>query len=215
MNRSTIEADMHSAAKSQLDRFTALAMDVDGTISTISAHTSKSIKLPVVEIATDECRFVLRDNFHDINLYCERAEPIVVPLASVYPSHDLAWYREQIDRKRNYSFLGWTDEEMDDARILRVFVPSVNGGRWSVVSPAEKDRWLARETDPAWYGHDWSSGTLIREGDVFYEGRTAFAEGMAHLYQYQPYTPQSCRFICAVQSIDMAKAIMIAVKKNC
>lgn len=157
------------AALGQLKNFELLAESFGVRANVIATHTSKSIDLPVVMMELKGGTVVLRDNFHDVNVAIAwRSDFTSRLLASdLFPAHDWDWYIEQVNSCRDYTYLGWTDEEMEDPRILRVQVINPNGRvYWSVVSGDEKDRWINRLIDPAWYERDWSSGYLIADGPL-------------------------------------------------
>ena len=182
------------SAVGQFERFKRLAASITGICRVVGTHISKSIALPVVEISTVRGYFLLRDNFHDVNLYiCWDEEPPIT-LDDAYPCLDWDWYLNEIDRKRGYCYKGWSDEEMEDPRILRVQVTYDNGNTvWREVKGEEKDRWMARMTDPTWYGKDWSSGELIPDGPIgpgckFYCASYPYAEGIRDvLYERDIY----------------------------
>lgn len=195
----------------QLAEFQSIAESVGGTMQHVSQHMSKRLILPVVKITVRGGFFMLRDNFHDVNVYVEWDGPLNVAYADFCESHDFAWYQDQMSSCRGYVFRSWLDEEMDDPRILRVKHPN---GHWSNVEADFKDKWARRYESTDWYS-GWSSGTLVKDGDVFYVVKRAFAEGMPHCYDRQPFVPGSDRFICAVNCMDQARELMqVIVAKN-
>lgn len=81
------------AALDQLDWFKKLA-ELTGCTDTrvISYHTSKSIKLPVVEISRPGLSMIMRDNFHDIKVSVDSRQPIdhdLWGMATGVTKHDL------------------------------------------------------------------------------------------------------------------------------
>lgn len=176
------------AALRQIAAFEALAERLDVELHNVSAHRSKSIELPVVKLTVRGTDFFIRDNFYDQNVCIVAPEPIDLTLSQILRDIQSAqswdWYLNEIARCRNYTWNYFTDEEMDDPRLLRVFKlhkhakPGDKPMEWSV-NAAQKDRWLKRMTDPVWWTKDWSSGTLSWSG--------AFAPGVEIFIQPRPY----------------------------
>jgi hypothetical protein len=175
------------AALEQIDAFEAavtdLASRVRVTAEVVGNHRSKSIDLPVIKLSTDAGEFTLRDNFHDINLMAVLKSPSTLSLDQFFDGiqEPLSWerYLAEIERARNYSWGQWSDEEMNDPRILRVCDKRPGCDMWRVKKPEEKDRWLSRVTNPAWYSHDWSSGEFTWDG-VFGPGVKLYRQDYAH-----------------------------------
>lgn len=198
----------HDAALAQIkkieDTFADLAARYPLTAEVVGSHPSKSIQLPVVKVTTAAGEFTFRDNFNDVNLMAVLKRPAAIPLAEFFAGIQdpltWDWYLEQVARARNYSWKGWTDEEMNDPRILRV---KDGNGLWWVVKPETKDRWMRRMSDPAWYRHDWSADELTWEGGfgpgvrLFSQGR-AFAEGIDVTTPNTSYARGRSHFIIAV-----------------
>lgn len=151
------------------------------------SHTSKSIHLPVISITTNAGEFTLRDNFYDVNLMAVLHSPTVMPLdeffAGIQDPVSWTWYLEQIERARGYSWREWTDDEMEDPRILRVKDKRPGVNMWWDKKAEEKDRWANRMTNPVWYTRDWSSGEVSWDGEFgpgaeLFIQRHAFAQGI-------------------------------------
>ena len=205
----------HAAALQQIGLIQQLAARLGATFTVAHFHTSKSIKLPVPTIKLGGLTLMLRDNFHDLNLYVKSDRVLTFPLNFFYQQpNDYAWYLGQIERKREYCFRDWTDDEVNDPRILRVL--RKNGNGWSEIRGDEKDRWAARASSTAWYSQDWSSGELLTEGPtpftnetVFYRAGRAYAEGIpAHA---KPYSQPCCEFILALDSWEELTRIAVGV----
>lgn len=171
-------------AESQLSKWLQMAVRLNcPEISVSGTHTSKSLELPVMVMNFDRVSFAARDNFHDVNVMVKSLASIDIPLSFFYEQHGFDWYQEAINKKRGYSFRDWTDDEINDHRILRV--KRKNGNGWCEVKGDEKDRWTNRFNSTEWYVRDWSSGLLITEGPTpfdantkFYDARQPFAEGI-------------------------------------
>lgn len=212
------------AAESQFEKFRAMGEAIGEPLTVVGHHTSKSIKLPVVAFRVRNGWFVLRDNFYGLNLCCLWDFPPDLALADVYVEKDWAWYKEQIEKKQGYCFKGWTEEEINDPRILRALVTGDDGSTyWSKLKDGdEKDRWLKRWSDTAWYSRDWSSGKLLTGGSlnedgtfgpgtVFYGASHAFAEGISGIVSHDaqgPYEPGKSRFILDTGGYDRTLALM-------
>lgn len=174
------------AAANQLERMEKLREAVSGfNLEVVESHFSKSIVLPVVRIDHPLGSFVIRDNFYGLNLLVLWNSEVNVPSSQIYGEFkDWDWYLGEIQRKREYSFKGWSEEEIEDPRILRVRVTNNSGlSYWRSVSGEEKDRWAARNSSPEWYHKDWSSCQILLEGEMgpgcrMYLARRAFAEGI-------------------------------------
>lgn len=163
-----------SEAHRQIKKFWDLAKTLGVNIQVLGHHTSKSIKLPVVELAFVNGRILLRDNFHTLEMAVQWDFAPALAYADVYPpaqdrfgetdARDWAWYLHEIDRCAGYSWRGWSEEEIADPRITRVQVNRDNGSvYWNDMTPDRKDRWLKRMVDPEWHHRDWG-------GRIFYEG---------------------------------------------
>jgi len=175
------------AALEQIDAFEkvvgALAKRARITAEVVGSHRSKSIDLPVVKLSTDAGDFTLRDNFHDINLMAILRTTTTLSLEQFFVGIQepltWEWYLAEIERARGYSWREWSDEEMNDPRILRVRDKRPGCDMWWVKGPEENDRWLNRMTNPAWYSHDWSSGEFTWDG-VFGPGVKLFRQDHAY-----------------------------------
>lgn len=150
------------------------------TLKVIGTHRSKSIELPVIQIDIQDYCFILRDNFYNINCWIQSTKPITVPFSVFYKQYDFFWYVSEIQRAQNYLFKGWTTEEIDDPRILRVKVNNL----WRTISSQAKDRWLNRYLNTDWYRIDWSALTLIPTSSpitaitTFYKADHCYLEGI-------------------------------------
>lgn len=216
------------AALHQLRDFSALSKRLNKPAIVVGSHTSKSIPLPVVKFTIDGYRFFLRDNFYGVNLCVLAPSPIDVPIAELFSGiiepKDWNWYLGEIARCRGYSWKYFSDEEMDDPRILRVFRPpehSYDGAprEWDC-DKAEKDRWLKRMTDPEWYYKDWSHSKLSWDGEfgpgvqIFFQGH-AFLEGISALPEVfkergwnQPYERGCKAFALDVGNFENAEKLI-------
>lgn len=208
------------SALGQIERFNALGKALETDPEVVSTHTSKSITLPVVRYNCDFLILTLRDNFYGINVWVQSQNPINMPYSTIAVEHDMDWYESEIQRKRNYCYKGWTDEEMDDPRILRVKLEN----RWSEVRAEEKERWIARYHSTEWYSKDWASGKLVAVSQfaeipfppetVFYVLGECFAEGMDRLWSHKPplYEPGSHNFLMQISQWDDVERILKALK---
>lgn len=186
-------------------------------LQVISTHTSKSIKLPVVAMRVKNGFAVLRDNFHDICMSVLWDFIPDVKLSQVYTPRDWDWYLEQMERKKNSTFKGWTEEEMEDPRILRVQVTNLREHTyWTTIDGAAKDRWLQRWEDPSWMTKDWSSGKVLVEGSFgpgcrLYKPFTGYAEGMGEVPPDQAlelWEPGFDKGLFCVGTLDEAREIL-------
>ena len=176
------------------------------TAEVVSSHRSKSIDLPVVMLSTDAGAFTLRDNFGDINLMAVLRNPTTLSLeqffADIQEPLTWEWYLAQIGRARDHSWREWSDEEMNDPRILRVRDKRAGVAMWWEKQSDAKDRWAARMSSPAWYSHDWSSGELTWDGGfgpgvkLFHQGH-AYAEGIKISTSNRKYVKGISAFIIA------------------
>jgi len=221
-------------AEGQFEKFQVLAEAIGEPMQVISHHTSKSIKLPVVAFRVHNGWFILRDNFYGVNLCCLWDFAPTIPLSSLYATKDFAWYQEEMEKLRGYSYRGWTDDELADPRILRVRVHPLGVtegvGYWKVVTGDRKDRWAKRAEDTEWYSRDWSSGKLVPDGPrnddgtfgpdtVFYVTGHAYAEGISNVVDsdaLKPYEPGKTKFTLDIKDYDDAlekmKVIMGSVR---
>jgi hypothetical protein len=202
------------AATSQIDTFekviAAFAACFRATAEVVGSHRSKSIDLPVVKLSTDAGEFTLRDNFHDINLMAILRSPATLSLeqffADIQEPLTWEWYLAEIERARGYSWREWSDEEMNDPRILRVRDKRPGCDMWWEKKGDEKDRWATRMTSPAWYIRDWSSGELTWDGDFgpgvkLYRQDHAYAEGIDVTTTNRKYVKGVSDFIIATNSL--------------
>ena len=152
-----------------------------------ATHNSKSIALPVIKMEKPGLGcFLLRDNFHSVNVcFLLSSAPKLAPADLFGEPLTWEWYLGVVERARGYSYKGWTEEEMADPRILRVWVKHdhADTGYWSERRGEEKDRWARRLVDTSWYTSDWSSGRLHVEGEMgpgcaFYVAEHPFCEGI-------------------------------------
>jgi len=214
------------AAMQQFEAFKRLAdqLGVTESCSVAGDHTSKSIRLPVVEIPGAHGRFLLRDNFHGMNLCFQWEFAPDIDLSQCYGSMTWDDYLAVMKKKRESGMCygHWTDEEMDDPRILRVQVTRDNGSTyWSKVSPEEKDRWLNRMTSTEWYTRDWSSGKIIVVGTMgpgckMYVAGHAFAEGISRIVSgdaLKCWEPGMKEGIFALGDANGALAVMQMINK--
>lgn len=205
------------AAIDQIDRFEStiavLASRLPLTVELVGSHTSKSIHLPVVRVTTSAGEFTLRDNFYDINLMATLKSPSVLTLdeffTGIQEPLSWDWYLAEVDRARNYSWREWTDEEMNDPRILRVKDKRPGCDMWWEKGDKERDRWAKRMSNPAWYGCDWSSGEITWDGEfgpgvkLFVQGH-AYAEGITVTTSNKKYLKGINSFIIATGTLRSA-----------
>lgn len=217
------------AALAQIEAFEALAVRLgcDGVcmpkMSTPGHHTSKSIRLPVVELCLPGFRFLLRNNFHDIEMCVQAGMPVTMTRSALFDGvlqpRNWAWYLAEIARCRGYSWKFWTDEQMDDPNICRVVAIRHDCGgieqEWTV-EPGEKARWLKRMTSPEWYSRDWSSGSITSDepfgpGATFWVQHRLFGQGIAELVPPEDlhrYAPGVSGFGVSVGTIEQAATII-------
>lgn len=209
------------AALDQLEKFektvAALAKRFRVTAAVVGSHRSKSIDLPVITLSTDAGEFTLRDNFYDINLMAILRSPATLSLeqffADIEEPVSWDWYLSEIARARGYSWREWSDEEMNDPRILRVRDKRDGVDMWWEKKGEEKDRWAARMTSPAWYRHDWSSGEFTWDGDfgpgvkLFHQNH-AYAEGIKVTTSNRKYIKGVSDFIIATNSLVSAATMI-------
>lgn len=206
----------------QLEEFRELSRNLGMAFDVVGHHTSKSIRLPVVRAQEGGVRFFLRDNFYDINVCVMGCFPFEFPcaelLAGICPEHDWAWYLNEIERCRGYTWKFFSDEEMEDPRILRVRPPGSE--HWYSIDPDRKDRWLRRMIDPEWWSEDWAGGTITTD-DPFGPGARLFVqsrpylEGIANHSDVQinpqatkPYRKGCSAFALAVANTTAAEALI-------
>jgi len=196
------------AALWQLGKWRQLAQQFFCEPSSAGSHMSKWIWLPVGKISVKGVTFLMRDNFHDINLWVNSPVEIDLPFEELFEGMiepcSWDWYLEQITCSRNYSWRGWSDEDMDDPRILI-------GPNKEVKSPAQKTRWMARLTNPEWYAKDWSSADLFWDGTFgpgvkLWRQERCYLEGINH--QHIAYEPGKKAFsICCGAYMQVALLI--------
>lgn len=207
------------SAIQQIDAFAALGARLGIAYEVVSTHQSKSILLPVVQFDVSGVgRFTLRDNFYDTNVCADLVSGCNLSLkaffAGMLQPRDWQWYLGEIKRKREYCWQHWTDEEMDDPKILSIDQPYEIS-----VQPDEKYRWLKRMTDPEWYHRDWSAAQLTWEGPFgpgveIYPQRHAFAEGINTEGADPIYTPGAKNFLIALDSIERAGDMIIRISRS-
>ncbi len=209
------------AALIQIDEFektvAALAQRLRVTAAVVGSHRSKSIDLPVVMLSTDAGEFTLRDNFYDINLMAVLRRPATLSpaqlFADIHEPRTWDWYLSEIERAHNYSWREWSDEEMNDPRILRVRDKRAGVDRWLEKKPDEKDRWMNRMSSPAWYGRDWSNGEFTWDGDfgpgvkLFHQWH-AYAQGIEVTTSNRKYLKGVSDFIIATNTLASATTMI-------
>jgi hypothetical protein len=206
-----------AAALDQIEKFRQFAEQLGFPWEVAGSHTSKSICLPVIRINCKDMEVYLRDNFHDLNLCVVAKQPIRTPLSVLFEGvlepFGWDWYLEQVTRCRNYSWSGWTDEQMDMPGLLCL---TNDAPAYAVKRPEVKARWCKRLTDPAWYRHDWSSGQITWEGEfgpgvVLWVQNHPFMQGIAELVPSsasQPYKPGCTEFALALPGLDQARNLI-------
>lgn len=187
----------------------------NGVLEIIGNHKSSGHSLPVVKIKTTLVNFTIRDNLYDINIFIDLKKGIELKLSDLYEVKNEEFYLNQIQSKREYSFGGWTDEEINDPRILRVLVQKTNHSYWSEVSPKEKDRWLDRYNSTDWYTKDWSENYLIKDEDKYYLARYCFAEGIKEDTNLQPYSKGMNKFFLYANNIKKAEEHILKIYNKC
>lgn len=205
------------SALDQLTEFEALAYRLKSDLEVVGAHTSKSIRLPVICLTLNGNRFFLRDNFHDVNLCVLAAEPVRLPLSAMFEKvlqpHDWDWYMAEVAGARGCSWREWTDEQMDDPNLLKL---SADAPGYTAKSKGEKERWIRRFSDPEWYGRDWSSAVLCWDGEfgpgvTMYGQSHPFAEGISGLVPpgaLKPYAPGKSQFGLAIGDCKAAERMI-------
>lgn len=201
--------------KQQIENFTNISNEIDGSLVVIGNHCSKSYSLPVVQIKTPVANFILRDNFYDINIFVELRKNTILEYYDLYEEKDQKWYEEILNNKRNYTFRGWTEEEINDPRILRVLINSNIGTFWSSVSAMEKDRWLNRYNSTEWYSKDWSSGKIIKINNKYYLSKYCFAEGIDKDNTLQPYSMGMKEFFLYANDLKEAEKLIKLIYNKC
>ena len=167
-------------AEKQIENFWSLAESFGVQVLVVREHTSKSINLPVVELLfPNKGRILLRDNFYNVEIavlwnrapkleYSDVYQPVSEWNNDTKQKEEVdgwEWYLSQIKRCEEYSWRGWSPEELADQRITRVEVTRPDGAKyWNETTPAKKDMWNKRMTDPEWHHKDWSSGALFYDG---------------------------------------------------
>jgi len=199
----------------QIENFTNISNKIGGSLVVIGSHCSKSCNLPVVQIKTTDVNFTLRDNFYDINIFVELFKKVNFEYSDFYEEKDEDWYEETLNNKKYYTFRGWTEEEINDPRILRVLINSNIGTFWSSVSSLEKDRWLNRYSSTEWYSKDWSSGKLIKVDNKYYLSRYCFAEGIKQDNNLQPYYIGVEEFFLYANNITKAEKLIKLIYNKC
>lgn len=208
----------------QVNNFDKISKSINGDLNIISSHQSKGSYLPVVKIETPVVNFTLRDNFYDINIFVELLKDVDFEYSEFYEPKNQEWYEEQIEKKRSYTFENWTDEEINDPRILRVQVKKPNRSYWSVVTPEAKDRWLNRYNSTDWYKKDWSGGNLIKDGYTYYltnHGYTyyltnhCFGEGINKDNEPQVYSKGIKSFFLYADSYNLATELCNIIYNKC
>lgn len=180
------------SALAQFQQMDAIGQETGLSASVVETHTSKSIELPVVRFEGSNGYFLVRHNFYDWNLAVVWNGPVALTCEQAGFAHlTWDWYLGEINKKRNYSFKGWTEEEVADPRILRVLIQHEKGHTyWSKASAEEKDAWAERMNSTEWYTSHWSSGLLLPDGEMpgcgFWRGFHAFAEGIERYYYESP-----------------------------
>ncbi|OHD25074.1 MAG: hypothetical protein A2Y38_02695 [Spirochaetes bacterium GWB1_59_5] len=211
-----------AALLGQITKFKALAGRLGVLPRAMGSHTSKSIELPVVELIRGGCRFLLRDNFHDIEMAVQANRPVTLPLKALFEGvlmpHDWDWYLGEVARCRGYRWHYWTDEEMDDPAILKVTAVHDYSKRsmdWDT-TPEVKARWIKRLTDPEWYHRDWSSGPITSDepfgpgATLFVQGHL-FAQGIDDLVPHEdrgPYVPGKTAFGVSLDNYEQAENLI-------
>ena len=216
------------AAMSQIAAFeeavAAFATRFRATAEVVGSHSSKSIDLPVVRLSTDAGEFTLRDNFHDINLMAILRSPSTLSLeqlfAGIREPLTWEWYLAEIERARGYSWREWTDDEMNDPHILRVRDKRPGCDMWWEKKGAEKDRWAARMTSPAWYSHDWSSCEFAWDGDFgpgvkLYRQDHAYAQGIVVTTSNRRYVKGVRDFIIALDTLESTITMIERLHSAC
>ncbi len=215
------------AALDQIDAFEKTVVALAGrfrvTAEVVSSHCSKSITLPVVMLSTNAGEFTLRDNFHDINLMVVLRSPTTLTLEQFFVGIQEPltwdWYLSEVERARKYSWREWSDEEMNDPRILRVRDKRTGVDMWGEKTSDEKDRWANRMSSPAWHSRDWSNGELTWDGDfgpgvkLFHQGH-AYAEGIKVTTSNRKYLKGINDFIIATDTLASAVAMIERLVSN-
>jgi hypothetical protein len=207
------------AAIQQIEQFRLFTETLGSPWDVVGHHTSKSIQLPVICIVCGDMKVYLRDNFHDINLCVVSEKPITTPMSVLFDGvlEPLSWdwYLAQVAKCRGYSWREWTDEQMDTPGLLTFSNDAVPS--YMAKQPSQKARWIHRMTSPAWYREDWSSNTIVWEGEdgpgaTLWVQSHPFMQGIETLVPKsasQPYKPGCCGFALALPSLDDARKLMM------
>lgn len=211
------------SALKQIESFKALAARLGARLDVVGSHCSKSIRLPVVRFSINGCHFYLRDNFYDLNLCVLAVDPIHIPLAEmfdgVYEPQTWDWYLNEIARCRGYSWREWSDEQMDDPKLLQL---TSDAPSFLVKSQKEKDNWIRRMTDPTWWWTNWAGGLISWDGDfgpgaVLWIQGHPFMQGIEDLVPAranQRYAPGCSAFSLSVGSYEGAELIILRVSRR-
>lgn len=186
------------AALEQFEHFVTLGQRIGRSPVVVSTHRSKSLTLPVV-LYRGAVNIFLRDNFHDVNLCAVSAEPFSYTFAEVYGEPlPPSWYWKEMNRCADYTWKGWTEDQIRDPNVRSVQVRHDAGHFYeSKASTEKKERWLRRLKDQSWYEQDWSGGRLFRDDRGFYHAPQAFREGMS-AGSPEAYEPGCTSFTVAV-----------------
>lgn len=209
-------------AQGQFEQFENLALSLGTTANVVGHHSSK---LPVVELCFPGGRVIIRDNFDDWNVAFQFLHPVNLPLGKVLQPMSWDWYLTEIARCGEYSWSHWSEEEIQDPRILRVQRTRKDGSTYwpSPVTPEEKDRWIARMTDPSWWSTDWSSGELFVEGGMgpdfsLYLADRCFLQGMDNLLPREEdrktYRPGAKRFVASLNGPERVLEILTEILES-
>jgi len=213
----------HKSAAELVERFIAFAEAVEGDVSVVGSHTSKSLTLPVIQVKTPSLTVLVRDNFYDVNVCVRGYAPFALLVSELFDgvleTQDWVWYQGAMASARQHTWVNWTDTAMDDPSLLQVAFKTGDQVFKCEVTAEQKARWLARLTSAEWYGEDWARDVILHDGALGPASRLFIqpfpqAEGISALVPaeaLQPYHPGCTGFSLALigrSALDRAKVIM-------
>ena len=205
------------SAKKQITDFQELGAKFEVESRIVSTHVSKSCSLPVVQFAFPHGSFFVRNNFHDISLGVKWDHALHLDYSKIYKRMTWEEYMHEVDRCRGYSWSEWSDEDMDNPKILRVpRRKSKDPIQWDEVNSKKKDRWIKRFEDPEWYWSDWSSARIVgdfgNDGE-FYEAPYTYAEGIgSNICENCPYSHGLSEFMLCYNDYDRVEEVIDYVR---
>ena len=219
-------------AVAQIEMVKKLASDLNMTPTVASYHTSKSIQLPVVRLVDEATKgaFLLRDNFYSLEIAVQSPKPINLSYSALFGKHEdgevlptlnWAWYVDQVERCRGYSWKFFTPEEMEKGKVSEGHtLPEWQ--KKDLENIEKRERFNKWKDDPSWYSKDWSNGTICTDG--LFPGASkmwvlgyCFAEGIARVIpmtELTIYTPASSRFAVSLGNEEQALLLIRRIIKH-